>query len=187
MQSQHTPLCLSHCMLLTAILVTMGLRGPAPEKSSHICLKSSSTLKHCSTSPTQPPVHSRFGWYWQRRKKAPSDRQNPASSAAVPETRHQQARSRVHQNTLHTPAFLSFSFHGAHSPQAAWHAAGSGTSTTKEQLQVQRLGFPTTPFSLGSLHLTISDTSDTFRNALCCPYRCAQSQVYMAYFEGCHI
>lgn len=134
-------------------------------------------------------VHSRLGWCWQRRKKTPDDRQNPAGSAAVPETRHQEPQSRVHRSILHTPALLPVSFHGAPSPQVTWHMAwaGSRTSTTEEQLQVQQLGFPTTPFSLGSLHLTISDTSDSFRNAVCHPYRFAQFQVSVAYFEGCHI
>lgn len=122
----HNILCLFHRTLVTSVLVTTGLRGPAPKKPSKMCLQSSSALKHRRASPTQPPAHSRIGQCWQRRKKAPHDRQNLASSAAVPQTTPPQAWPGVHQSIHHTPAFLSFSFQKAHSSQLAWHVARAG-------------------------------------------------------------
>lgn len=62
----------------------------------------------------------------------------------------------IRRRSILQPFFLPFIFHGAHSSWMGWHVTQAENSiyTTKEQLQVQQSGFPTTPFSLGSLHLT---------------------------------
>lgn len=103
-----------------------------------ICLRSS-TLKHCSTAPIQPPAHSQFWGCWQRRKRTP-DKILLVLQCAGDQRPAGVVKGASEHLSYHTPAFQSFSFHQAYSPQVP-----RSRPSTKSSFRLDSLASPLLP------------------------------------------